>query len=146
MYIDEYFLKVRLQGSPTSDVGGPAMESAAERICEPNRNFDAFDAQTFEHFLDSGFVGVDDNALGVQHQDIHRQPLGGHPQRMVVWHEWRRWLDHRPARLLKHGDLVARTIWIAEDETGTDDVERRVDVHGVRILEGKRVNVDAFGR
>lgn len=39
--------------------------------------------QTLKHLLDGEFVGVDHDALLVQHQDVHGQPFGGHPQWVV---------------------------------------------------------------
>jgi len=128
-------LEVGLECSSSSDVGGPTMESAAERICETNRNFDAFNSQAFEHLMNGGFVGVDDDAFGIQHQHVHRQPFGRHPQWMVIRHKRERGFDHGPAGLLKHLDLVARSVGVAEYESRADDVESRVDVHRIWILE-----------
>lgn len=39
--------------------------------------------EILKHFVNGAFIGVDHNALLVQHQDVHGQPFGGHPQRVV---------------------------------------------------------------
>lgn len=39
--------------------------------------------KSLKHFLNGGFIGIDHDALVVQHQDIHGQPFGGHPQWVV---------------------------------------------------------------
>jgi len=138
-------LEVGLKGSPTSDVGGPTMESAAKRICETNRHLDAFNSQAFEHLLNGVFIGVDDDPFWIQHQHVHRQPLGGHPQRVIIRHKRKRRFDNGPAGLLKHLDLMTRSVRVAQDEPRPDDVERGVNVHRIRVLERDRMNVDSFG-
>lgn len=120
------------------------MESAAERICETNGDFDTFDAQALEHLVDGGLVSVDNNTLWIQHQHIHRQPFGRHPQGMIIRHERERRFDHGPAGLLEHFDLMARSVRVTEDEAGPNDVESGIDVHRVWILEREGVDVDAL--
>lgn len=39
--------------------------------------------QTLKHLLNGAFVGVHHDALVIQHQDVHGQPFGGHPQWVV---------------------------------------------------------------
>lgn len=39
--------------------------------------------ETLKHLVNGAFVGVHHDALFIQHQDVHGQPLGGHPQRVV---------------------------------------------------------------
>lgn len=37
----------------------------------------------FEQFLDGSLVSIHHDALLIQHQDVHGQPLGGHPEWMI---------------------------------------------------------------
>ena len=46
--------------------------------------------QAFKHLMNGGFVCVDDDAFGIQHQHVHRQPLGRHPQWMVCKNKLKR--------------------------------------------------------
>lgn len=39
--------------------------------------------EILKHFLNAAFIGVNHNTLLIQHQDVHGQPLGGHPQWVV---------------------------------------------------------------
>lgn len=39
--------------------------------------------KALKHFLNGAFIGVNHNTLLTQHQDVHGQPFGGHPQWVV---------------------------------------------------------------
>lgn len=39
--------------------------------------------KTLKQLLNAAFIGVNHNTLLIQHQDVHGQPFGGHPQWVV---------------------------------------------------------------
>ncbi len=49
-----------------------------------------------------------------------------------------------PTSLVKQLNLVTWPIWIAEDQSGTDDIECSVDVHRIGIFEGEDVDFVFF--
>ena len=69
-------VKVSLQGASTPHITGPAVEAASQRIGEADAHRDGGDAQLLEHLDDAGFMGLNQHSLGVQHQNVHGQPLG----------------------------------------------------------------------
>lgn len=44
-------LKVRLQGSMTPDITGPAVETSSQRIGKADGNWDALDSKILEHLV-----------------------------------------------------------------------------------------------
>ena len=47
----EVELKVRLQGSMTPDITGPAVETSSQRIGKADGNWDALDSKILEHLV-----------------------------------------------------------------------------------------------
>lgn len=56
------------------------MESPSEGVGESDGDGDGLDAQVLKHLDGRSLVLVDDDSFGVQHQDVHGEPFGGHPQ------------------------------------------------------------------
>ena len=92
------------------------------------------------YLLSCDLVFVNNDPLWVQHEDIHGKPFGPHPHWMVVRNEWRGRLDHCPAGLVKHVNLIARPVGIGQHQPWPNDVESRIDMHWVGILEGDCVH------
>ena len=44
-----------------------------------------------------------------------------------------------PASLVKHVQLVAGSVWVDNDQPRSNDIECSINVHGVRVLEGKHM-------
>ena len=76
-------LKIGFKDAVTPNVTSPAVEAAAQGVGVAERHLDAFYAESFKHSNDRDFVAVDDHAFWIQHEYIHRQPLGRHPERMT---------------------------------------------------------------
>ena len=83
-------LEIGFEGAVATNVAGPAMEAPAEWVGVAERHLDALDAQGLKHLDDGHLVAIDDDAFGVEHEHVHRQPLGRHPERMT----W----DRRPKK------------------------------------------------
>ena len=76
-------VEVGLQSAAPTYVTCPAVEATAQRVGESDADGDGGDAQLLEHLDDGLLVRLNQHTFGVQHQDVHRKPLGRHPQRML---------------------------------------------------------------
>ena len=59
-------------------------------------HLDALNAQLLKHLVNGFLLCFYHHPLGVQHEHIHGQPLGAHPERVAVRDHWSGDLYHLP--------------------------------------------------
>ena len=60
---------------------------------------------------------------------------------MGVWNGRKWWLDNVPACFLKKIDLFARSIGVRKNQSFADNIECRINVHWVGILEAHEMKL-----
>ena len=105
-------------------------------------NLDALNAKLFKCFLCWYLSRLHHHSLGAQHQGVHGEPFGRHPEWMTVWY-CRPWsINHFPTSFDKYTvGLVATAFRDLHQQSRLQECVGGIYMHWVGVIEGENVDI-----